>query len=668
MKPHIFSILFSLLVTVSFAQEEEGPDRCHTNEYHEQLMQNEAYSEAHEQRMQNVIDWLKLHKSEAKNDCDEILYIPVAVHFQNPVGGSIGVTQACAEEMAISQINAINADFAGTNTDIDNWTDGQATWPGISNGESCIQFCLATLNHPAGSGIAEGDYAITIDEYDDTMDDIPDWAGYMNWAVRDMTNPLGFSPLGGTGNGDAAVCGLPYFGTSNCNGNLSAQYGLGRTMTHEVGHYLSLSHPFDSGNCTADGDGVDDTPFTDAATFGCPAVGEVLVNCTDPILFPTFMEYCDDGCLYMFTEEQVEDMEAYVNANLQNLLGNATTVCEDAACLGKDLIVTAQQESCVSGSDGSVSLQMIGGLDPVQYSFDGGGSFQGNSSLSNIPSDEYFVTVVDAAGCELVDSIVVPREDPGLRLATATNAFCGNPDGTILVDTDLNDDWEYNIGEGWQDSAFFDGLTPDLYLVQVRNDANCTDQIQVFVGDDSDLNLAIARLNPVNCPLFDNGLIDAAVLNGEPPMEFRLNDSDPKEVGFYDNLSVGEYVLSVEDQRGCKERYEFTIGVSYANVAPDCPCEVFIPNAMTPQPGDGLNDTFKPVPSCPITDYTLTIYDRLGALVFETRDLETSWNGGDGDFYGQSQIYFYKMTYRWGEENNESLELQEKTGFITVLR
>ncbi len=57
-----------------------------------------------------------------------------------------------------------------------------------------FNFTAATLNHPAGSGIAEGDYAITIDEYDE-VGNIPEWSGYMNWGIRDMDNPLGFSPL-----------------------------------------------------------------------------------------------------------------------------------------------------------------------------------------------------------------------------------------------------------------------------------------------------------------------------------------------------------------------------------------------------------------------------------------------------------------------------------------
>jgi len=660
----LFFALFSLQLT---AQQGDRPDRCHTDQYHEQLMQDPDYAEAHEEKMENIRLWLKNHKDETKMDCDEILYIPVAVHFQSSGGTSIGVTAACAEEMALSQIAAINADFAGTNTDITNWQDGQATWPGINNGESCVQFCLATLNHPDGSGIAEGDYAITIDEYDE-VGNIPEWSGYMNWAIRDMQNPLGFSPLGGSGNGDVVVCGLPYFGTSNCNGNLSGTYGLGRTMTHEVGHYLSLEHPFNMNDCASIGDGIDDTPATDTEMFGCYAIGESIINCTEPVLWPSYMDYCDDACLYMFTEDQVAQMEAHVNANLQNLLGNATTVCEDAACLGKELEVSVSEESCLTGADGSIALQMVGGADPIEYSFNGGQSFQDNSVLPNLVAGRYDIAIIDASGCEFIDSVFLQREVPPINILSVTNSFCGNPDGSISAEVDYPDDFEYNLGSGWQDTAFFDGLTSQPYILNVRNEAGCTNSVDVVVNDDTDLNLAIGRVRPVNCPLFDNGLIDASLRNGVAPFEFRLNGEDPKPNGFYENLSTGEYTLSVEDQRGCKVDYDFAINISFANIAADCPCEVFIPNAMTPGGDDALNNTFKPVPSCPITDYTFQVFNRWGDLVFETRNLEEVWNGGDGEYFGQNQIYFYKMTYRWGEERNESLELQQKTGFITVLR
>ena len=99
--------------------------------------------------------------------------------------------------MALDQIEILNEDFSATNPDISEWYSQQPSiWPDISNAESCIQFCLATTNHPAGfAGLVDGDYAVTIDQI--TGDFNSAWSGYLNMWIRDI-GPLGYSPLGGS--------------------------------------------------------------------------------------------------------------------------------------------------------------------------------------------------------------------------------------------------------------------------------------------------------------------------------------------------------------------------------------------------------------------------------------------------------------------------------------
>lgn len=657
-------ILAVLCFGIETAKAQDQPDRCHTFERHQVSMEDPDFAAAHAEKMDNISHYLHEHNDVAKADCAEILFLPVAVHFQN-----VGIDLACARDMAVSQVERLNMDFAGTNADITKWTGNQATtWPGIQHKESCIQFCLATLNHPAGQGIAEGDYAVTLNQFGE-VDNIPEWAGYLNMFVRDMGNPLGFSPLGGNANGDGVTIGITYFGEISCGGNtISATYSMGRTATHEVGHYLSLSHPFDSGDCVADGDNIADTPFTNAATYGCYADGEVLTTCTDPILWPSYMDYVDDPCMYMFSTGQVDNMEAHVNANLQNLMNNATTTCEDAACIDFEVNIATQDETC-AGIDGEIIIQVTDGTDPIQYSLDNGITFEAGGNLTSQTEGDYEVYVIDDAGCEYSESITLERETPPIEVLSALPAFCGDNTGSLKVKVNHSDDFEFKLEgtTGWQDTSYFGGLTSGVYNVLVRNSANCTSSLEVEVEDDNNLSLVVSSVKDVNCPLFDNGLISLNIVGAEPPVIWRLNNGPPTDIAYFDNLSTGEYFVSVADNKGCKDEYLFELGISYTNIDESCPCDVFIPNAMTPD-GDGLNDLLQIIPTCPISDYRLEIYNRWGELIFETQDQSRKWNGGDDDYYHESGIYYYRMYYRWGETYNESLEVQMETGNIHVLR
>ncbi len=346
---------------------------CATDSVHAQMMGLPSYAQAFQAKM----NALNQASQNGAIDCATPLIIPVAVHFQNT-----GIPEACAIEMALDQIQILNEDFAATNSDISEWYVQQpAIWPTINNAESCIQFCLATSNHPAGFGLAEGDYAVTVDQT--TGDFNSAWSGYLNMWVRDI-GPLGYSPLGGSGNGDGVTCHPQAFSSISCGGNtLYGTFNLGRTITHEVGHYLLLSHPWANGGCSSN-DNVADTPVSSDPITGCPS-GQSIVNCTDPVLWPSYMDYCNDACLFMFSAGQVTRMENYVVASLQNLLNNSASSCqgpcgEDCGCTDPE---ACNYDSTASNDDGSCDYSCQGCTDSTACNYDPDAIIDDGSCVTN---------------------------------------------------------------------------------------------------------------------------------------------------------------------------------------------------------------------------------------------------------------------------------------------
>jgi len=292
---------------------------CNHAAHMEELLSDPAYRAEYEERMQKHQSFVS-NLLDSRASCSSPVIVPVAVHYQ---GANNSATLACLTTMAQEQIDALNADYQGTNNDITNWTGNAASsFPGISNGEACLEFVLANQNHPSGYGLTNGDLAVTRNAT--TGDSDSNWSGYLNIFVKNAGGALGYSPLGGAGNGDGVVVDLGAFGLTTSCGNVGANapFNLGRTLTHEIGHYLNLDHIWGNG-CNQD-DGITDTPNSQSDYSGCPNVGASSCGSTD--LHMNYMDYTDDACMYMFSTGQISENESYVASSLTNITGNASNV------------------------------------------------------------------------------------------------------------------------------------------------------------------------------------------------------------------------------------------------------------------------------------------------------------------------------------------------------
>ena len=252
-----------------------------------------------------------------------VITIPVVVHVIHN-GDAVGTGENIADGQVLSQITVFNQDFrkmTGT--------------PGNGAGvDTMIQFCMAQVD-PNGNptnGIDRRQF--TTASYNGAAVEarkastIWDPTKYLNmWTFRftgDLNGVLGYAqfPTGsglegmptedcitGEASTDGVVAAFDTFGsrtlfpTGTYNGT---SYDKGRTMTHEVGHMLGLRHIWGDGGCGVD-DFCTDTPESDDANYGCPTTH---VSCGTLDMVRNYMDYTDDSCMNIFTQDQADRMIA----------------------------------------------------------------------------------------------------------------------------------------------------------------------------------------------------------------------------------------------------------------------------------------------------------------------------------------------------------------------
>jgi len=108
-------------------------------------------------------------------------------------------------------------------------------------------------------------------------------------------------------------------------GGYIENFNMGRTVTHEVGHYFGLMHTF-FGGCQEPNDFVTDTPAQTAQTTGCPPDGTD--TCSLPGVDPihNFLDYSYDLCYAEFTLGQDDRMDGMISNWKPNLITSALGV------------------------------------------------------------------------------------------------------------------------------------------------------------------------------------------------------------------------------------------------------------------------------------------------------------------------------------------------------
>ena len=241
--------------------------------------------------------------------------IPVVVHVVwNTAAQNISDAQIA------SQIDVLNRDFRRTNPDV---SSTPAAFLPLT-ADARVEFYLANVdfNGAATSGIERRQTPSASFTDNDAIKSAASgganpWPAdrYLNvWTAPRLTSAigdlLGYAQFpGGPAATDGVVILHSAFGTT---GTAAPPFHLGRTATHEIGHWLNLNHIWgDDGTGCAGTDNVADTPNQAGSNLGTPTFPHVSCsNGPNGDMFMNYMDYVNDPAMFMFTAGQVARMQA----------------------------------------------------------------------------------------------------------------------------------------------------------------------------------------------------------------------------------------------------------------------------------------------------------------------------------------------------------------------
>ncbi len=310
--------------------------KCKTNIIRQQhIQQSPNILQQIERLNQQSENWIRNNTNNGARS-KQVVTLDVVVHvlWKEP-------EENISEEQILSQIAVLNKDFRKQNDDLKDQTP--LPFQNIA-ADIEIEFRLATTD-PFGNptnGITRTQTTVeeigaTDNWYSESTGGIAAWDNkrYINiWVCNIGTAFLGFAtPPGTADQDDGLVIGHQYFGTTGTAADNMPNH-LGRTATHEMGHYFNLEHLWGIDGGCDDDDFVTDTPNQNESSFDCPSYPkyDFCTTTGNGINFNNFMDYSDDECLTMFTQGQKMRMLAALNGPRASLLNTGPCLPAGATC------------------------------------------------------------------------------------------------------------------------------------------------------------------------------------------------------------------------------------------------------------------------------------------------------------------------------------------------
>lgn len=560
MKQSLLFLLFIISTSLSAQLVVTEENRCLSNQW------LDAYEASHPGYKDKISQGLKESKNQGSTarNSSMMLTLPVHVIIVHAPGEAIGTGSNFSVEHVQSQIDVINEDFGQYNSDSGN------TPPVFPSTDTGIQFCLATVD-PDGNptdGITRHATTTSMNGNGGRTQVISEtrWPrdSYMNvWSAPNLSF-LGLASLPSTTglpspNQDFILVEATSFGGPGYA--TGAPYDLGRTTTHEIGHWLGCDHPWGGNGGCGNDDGFADTPTQNQSNFGCP--NHPSPSCGNSgDMFMNYMDYVNDNCMNAFTEDQADYMNLILSTSRASLPGASATNC--SAVVPLTVTVLNQQDPlCFDSSDGFILVEALGGTGPYTYTVNGG-AITTDDLFTDLVAGNYTIEATDSNGetSSITVTLNAPEFVQAVALINQTNQCGGDENGIVTINAfGGTGTLSYSINMGpSQNSPVFEELANGFYAYQVTDANGCIFADQFELAGEAPLVIIVDTLIANTCAYDSVGAIEGAASGGIGSLSYSIDGINYQDEAIFENLAADSYTLYVQDGAGCVESTTVHIG------------------------------------------------------------------------------------------------------------
>ncbi len=241
--------------------------------------------------------------------------------------------------------------------------------------------------------------------------------------------------------------------------------------------------------------------------------------------------------------------------------------------------------NCYGEALGGLTIDVVGGVGPFSYAFNGGAS-QVENYIQNQTSGDVICAVTDANGCVFITGPHTIAQPADLAYASqiATVRCNGEANGSIHLDlSGAVAPYTYLWDVGGNTTPDVSQLPAGTYHCQVTDQNGCIDIIAIEMTQPDVLNAAQVQVVDASGPDHNNGSITVEPAGGTAPYEVNWN------TGFIgnkiENLTPGEYTYVITDVNGCTFSPSAPVIIQSIVATKDIDWSAYV--SLTPNPSDG---------------------------------------------------------------------------------